>query len=316
MKTIFSILFIVISLSAYCRSEDLTTLYIVRSVEKDSSVPDDQTMFVFRSMNLDPVYRNYTVQYSVNEQVGEAKMNENFQFYVQSKAGKVSFQLYLPDMYEVYIDSLEAKGGHRISIDIFWRMAEYEIMVDKPVIYLYPEKESAIEVQVIPKGEFQFVYPLFNEKDSWKVVADPEGNILVDGKNNRYLFWEAEQDFTSLGFNDRSGYYFTRDNVVEQLGNICDQFGFNSIEKADLLTYWGPQLVKHPNCFIHFVFNEEAERFAKLKIDPKPDVVARFYLLVKPMTEEIPTFIPSPQAIPKMDRSGFDVLEWGGVIVK
>jgi hypothetical protein len=88
-----------------------------------------------------------------------------------------------------------------------------------------------------------------------------------------------------------------------------------SEEKADLITYWGPLLIKYPNCFIHFVFNEDADRFAKLKITPKPDVVLRFYMLVQPYGTEIPAFLPTPQKIPKMDRNGFDVLEWGGMVI-
>lgn len=315
MKRVLALLFALFSLQLLAIPKQFFPIYRVTLIERDSTLSPGESVIVFRSPYLSNYDLSIPVQYSINGVVGSVQMNEKQIFSLTSTSRNCSFQLYFPDMNEIFIDSLAVPEGHRIHIELNWSVAEYNIEVDKPVIYLYPEKEQGVEIQVEPKGKFNFVYPAFDQENTWEVIADPEGNILCKGHNYRYLFWEAEQAVGSLGFDSRKGFWFTRENLVEELGLICDQFGMTSEEKADLITYWGPRLIKYPNCFIHFVFNEEADRFAQLKITPKPDVVARFYMLVQPYGTDIPTVVTSPQVIPKMDRSGFDVLEWGGTVM-
>ena len=315
MKRILPILFVLLSLQLSALPKEFFPIYSITSVERDSTLEAGRSLLVFRSLNLGAYDLSNPVQYSVNGILGSQQIGENRLFSISVASGKCSMQLYLPGMLEIFTDSLEIPERCRVNIDLNWELATREIMVEKPVIYLYPETEQRIEVQVEPKGKINFVYPAFDQENTWDVIADPEGNILFKGHNYRYLFWEAEQAIKSLGFDSRKGFWFTPENVLDQLGMICDQFGMTSEEKADLITYWGPQLIKYPNCFVHFVFNDEADRFAKLKITPKPDVVARFYMLVQPYGTGIPAVLTIPQIIPKMDRSGFNVLEWGGMII-
>ena len=49
----------------------------------------------------------------------------------------------------------------------------------KPVIYLYPEKETDVEVVLDYAGELTCVYPEYNGK--WEVTAFPDGTLI--GKN-------------------------------------------------------------------------------------------------------------------------------------
>lgn len=316
MKRILPFLFVLLSLKSLALPKKFFPIYRITSVERDSTLEAGRSLLVFRSLNLGAADLSNPVQYSVNGIVGSQQIGENRLFSIPVGSGKCSMQLYLPGMLEIFTDSLEIPERCRVNIDLNWEKVIHQITVEKPVIYLYPETEQRIEVQIEPKGKFNFVYPAFDQDNTWDVIADPEGNILCKGHNYRYLFWEAEQVVESLGFDSRKGFWFTRENLVEQLGLICDQFGMTSEEKADLITYWAPQLIKYPNCFVHFIFNDEANRFGKLKITPKPDVILRFYLLVQPYGSEIPAFLPAPQKIPKMDRSGFNVLEWGGMVIE
>ena len=68
-----------------------------------------------------------------------------------------------------------------------------------PVIYLYPNKEMNISVQMeinVQKNNVTTVYPKFNAGNNvWKVLAKPNGDIILLNKKDKvypYLFWEAE----------------------------------------------------------------------------------------------------------------------------
>uniref|UniRef100_UPI0025ED38B4 BspA family leucine-rich repeat surface protein n=1 Tax=Ruminococcus sp. TaxID=41978 RepID=UPI0025ED38B4 len=64
--------------------------------------------------------------------------------------------------------------------------------VDKPVIYLYPEKETEVHVEVeLTEADLATTYPKYN--NGWDVVAKPDGSLVnkADGTHHRYLFWDA-----------------------------------------------------------------------------------------------------------------------------
>ena len=46
----------------------------------------------------------------------------------------------------------------------------------KPVIYLYPEKETAVDVSLDYKGELTCTYPEYD--GGWSVIAKPDGTIF------------------------------------------------------------------------------------------------------------------------------------------
>ena len=72
----------------------------------------------------------------------------------------------------------------------------------KPVIYLYPEKEMQVSVDLTLDGKLTCTYPAYN--NGWNVTATPDGTLTdTNGKTYNYLYWEGvsrtEYDF-SQGF--------------------------------------------------------------------------------------------------------------------
>ena len=57
-----------------------------------------------------------------------------------------------------------------------------EPVEEKPVIYLYPETEQEIEVELDYAGELTCTYPEY--QDGWHIVAQPDGTLVdnVTGK--------------------------------------------------------------------------------------------------------------------------------------
>lgn len=178
---------------------------------------------------------------------------------------------------------------------------------DKPVIYLYPEKKAEISVQVKFDGELGFTYPDY--KDGWKVIAEPDGRIYVNEHTYRYLFWEGQSkslanDFFTKGFIVRS------DTLVQFLESTLLNFGLNSQEIQDYITYWVPRMNKNDYNFIHFLIGEEYNKYASLQISPKPDTELRIFMIWSNYTSKESTI--QPQTLPSLKRSGFSVIEWGG----
>ena len=66
--------------------------------------------------------------------------------------------------------------------------------VKKPIIYLYPKESMDISIQLnIKESKLTTIYPKFNHNDNtWKVFANPNGEIKIKDRLYPYLFWEAE----------------------------------------------------------------------------------------------------------------------------
>jgi hypothetical protein len=77
-----------------------------------------------------------------------------------------------------------------------------EHRMEKPIIYLYPEQETKVKVQLDYDGTLVCTYPEYN--NGWNVIAQPDGTLYdASGKTYSYLFWEGNTDATydfSKGF--------------------------------------------------------------------------------------------------------------------
>ena len=65
----------------------------------------------------------------------------------------------------------------------------------KPVIYLYPEEETAVHVTLDYDGTLTAAWPAY--EGGWDVTARPDGTLTAaDGSEYTYLFWEGVSDTT------------------------------------------------------------------------------------------------------------------------
>ena len=63
----------------------------------------------------------------------------------------------------------------------------------KPVVYLYPEEETQVTVQLDYAGELTCTYPAYN--DGWTVIASPDGTLTDgEGQTYSYLYWEGKDN--------------------------------------------------------------------------------------------------------------------------
>ncbi|MCR9173431.1 MAG: hypothetical protein NXI10_13100 [bacterium] len=249
------------------------------------------------------------IQYSIDGVSGIHSLIDNEEdLQLETTEGYHDFQFYYStDFYEEYTSAVVEAGNHYYYTVVF-TPAEVMIMTEKPVIYLYPTEEQEVHVNVEPAGEFTFTYPKY--EDGWDVLASPNGKLTVNEQSYNYLFWEASEQLSMEQIDFNIGYTVAGSDVTEFLEETLSEAGLNSTEIADFITFWAPRMSVHDDVFMQFQFNEACNRFGELDITPRPDNLYRIYVIWQPL-EQL-RMAPTPQEIPKMNREGFTVLEWGG----
>ena len=179
---------------------------------------------------------------------------------------------------------------------------------EKPVIYLYPEQETEVEVQLDYDGTLVCTYPEYD--DGWKVIAQPDGTLRDEsGKTYSYLFWEGTSDTT---YDFSKGFVVKGSDTAEFLEDKLAELGLNGKEANEFIVYWLPRMQENKYNLITFQTKAYTD-VAKLHIAPEPDSILRVFMAYKEL--EAPINIEEP-AIAPFERKGFTVVEWGGAEVK
>lgn len=175
----------------------------------------------------------------------------------------------------------------------------------KPVIYLYPESETDVDVKLYYDGELTCTYPEYN--GGWSVLAKPDGTVInkADGREYSYLFWEGNTD---TEYDMTSGYVVKGEDTARFLQNTLSKMGMTAKEYNEFIVYWLPKMQENKYNLITFQTDRYTEH-AVLDITPKPDSVLRVFMAYKALDE--PVEIEAPQIEP-FKREGFTVVEWGG----
>ncbi len=277
------------------------------SVVEDPSL-DSTCIAYFKFPNANDL-SSLSIAYSIDGEAGEFPLVTGLEsLAIETTPGWHELQFYFSSEYYEEYTNINVEAGKQYYFSVYFTPAEVMIMTEKPVIYLYPEEEQNVQVNVEPAGEFTFTYPEYN--DGWDVLASPNGKLMVDGESYNYLFWEAS-DRLSIEENDLNvGFTVSGSNVTEFLEEKLTEAGLNGTERADFITFWAPRMTSHDDVFLQFQFNEECDQFGELEITPTPDNIYRIYIIWQPVDQL--RIAPTPQEIPIMNRNGFTVLEWGG----
>lgn len=180
----------------------------------------------------------------------------------------------------------------------------------KPVIYLYPEQETKVNVQLTFNGTLTSTYPTL-PPEGWTVTAQPDGTLTdEEGRSYRYLFWEGVAD---VDWKQDSGFLVKAEDAREFLEQSLTQLGLNELEQNDFITYWLPKLEKNGESFVTFAAEQYTDN-AVLTVTPKPDSVLRVQMLISKVDDSNrAAFQKLPeQELPHFEREGFVLVEWGG----
>ena len=180
----------------------------------------------------------------------------------------------------------------------------------KPIIYLYPEEEMIVNVELDVKGQITHTYPAYN--NGWNVLAKPDGTLIDEtGKEYYALYWEGNNN---RQFTVDQGFVIAGDQTVEFLEKSLDLLGLNRREANEFIVFWLPILEGNPYNLIHFS-TEEYQDIANLQVNPKPQTLIRVMMVYKPLQSSISIPLQDITKL-KVERKGFTVVEWGGSLLK
>lgn len=174
----------------------------------------------------------------------------------------------------------------------------------KPVIYLYPEETTKVEVNLDVDGELLSTWPVY--ENGWTVTARPDGTLTdADGNEYSYLFWDA---FSDTEWDFSTGFCVAGKDTGEFLRQTLSHMGLTPKEYNEFIVYWLPLMEGNSYNLISFQ-NENYEESAKLNITPKPDSLLRVFMAWKSVDEPVEI---TAQTVEPFVREGFTVVEWGG----
>ena len=179
----------------------------------------------------------------------------------------------------------------------------------KPVIYLYPQKDTQVSVKV--GANITVSEPLYPET-GWTVLAHPNGQL--DYQNNSYpnLFWEG----TGQGiYADHSGegLVVPQSKLVSTLNSQLKQLGLNAQESADFMEFWQSKLPDTPYVRLTWLDTKDMNQLAPLKVFPAPQTAIRIFLEFEGLDKPVAL---KPQKLSSIPRLGFTLVEWGGLLRK
>ena len=182
---------------------------------------------------------------------------------------------------------------------------EEEAVSAKPVIYLYPEQETDVTVQLDHDGPLTATYPAYEA--GWNIHAKPDGTLIDPETGRMYycLFWEG---VTETEYDFSEGFCVAGADMADFLEQALAVLGLTEREANEFLIYWLPRMEQNEYNLISFQ-SEAYTDHACLSIQPEPDTVIRVFMAYKPVENE--QEIPE-QTLAAPERSGFAVVEWGG----
>lgn len=180
-------------------------------------------------------------------------------------------------------------------------------VIEKPVIYLYPEAETQACVKLGYEDKITVSYPEY--VDGWNVIAKPDGKLIYTetGRNLYSLYYES--DLVTSFKVESDGFVVKGSEIAAFLEEKLAVLGLNEYEAEEFIIYWLPILQANEYNYIRFATAEEIESNMSLEIDPNPDTVIRVWMTFKGLDAPISV---TEQQLTSPERTGFVAVEWGG----
>lgn len=255
--------------------------------------PDGQTVYAYKDNNstvVQKAYKEYVDYFNGNYVQGSqnAPVVVSFDDFIKNHA-VVAYKNVSGEWLVYTRDSLSPAGG-----------------CAKPVVYLYPQKAQNIRVGV--GADVKISDPQYNSTTGWLAYARPDGSLTVNGKSYDSLFWEG------IGYGKypaiTSGTVVKQGDVVSTMRRQLGEQGLNTKETNDFVNYWQTKIPQSSYVRLTWFNTTQMEELAPLYVAPKPDTVIRVFLDMSGYDH--PINIPR-QSLHSTHRSGFTVVEWGGL---
>ena len=319
---LITLYFLILSFSGFSKGKELLPSWWIIKDSVSTKIHPDSIQCVFR---VEDSYEQLMLdQHPVIMQVkvdGKTKKftvtDKNPSFKLSLPKGKHTLAFFINANFEEINLEREFTGRHYYEIGLNFQgsaSSRRQIILEKPVIYLYGQKEELFTLKVKTDAELKFTYPAYHNE--WKGKTSEDGTIQIDNSNYPYLFWDAALPAEKLSPNWLNADQIEGSGVVTYLENRLTNLGFNEKEKTDFITYWGPRMLQMKVVQIVWLQDEQLDPIASLEITPafKQN---RIYILFREtdafMEQTLELKVP---ALKPVDRSGNYLVEWGGIQVE
>ncbi len=178
----------------------------------------------------------------------------------------------------------------------------------KPVVYLYPTTPTTVTVKV--GAAVSVSEPLYGT--GWTVLAQPNGQLATtSGAVFPNLYWEGKGHGVYPKITQ--GRVVSSTNIEQELRSDLTAQGLNQTETQDFLDFWLPRMPNTPYIRLTWFNTPALNQLAPLTVSPKPDTVLRVFLDFT--GQDNPSTTLTPQTLRTTQRSGFTLVEWGGLLV-
>ena len=182
------------------------------------------------------------------------------------------------------------------------------IAVRKPNIYIYPVEQINLKVEIsFPFGGRIITSEPTYTSSGWEITVDTTGLI-----NNayQYLFYECK---IPNHFQTSEGWNVSQKNLDVFFKESLNQFGLNEEEIQDFQEYWLPQLTDFEYYLIFPQKMEIINKLIGLHVSIEPQNLQRIFYLFEGTNKSTDVKMIPPQ-YNTIDRSGYTIIEWGGII--
>ena len=188
---------------------------------------------------------------------------------------------------------------------------------EKPVIYIYPENETDVEVRLrLNDGEMLCTYPdpeTDGDEFVWNMHALPDGTLYdADGTEYSYLFWEASC-YADPNFSQ--GFCIKGEDTAEFLRTTLADIGLTPEEYNEFIVYWLPRMQDNEYNLISFQ-TDNYDESCPLEVTAADGEVADVLRVMMAWQAADDYVEIEPQSFDGFERTGFSVVEWGGEEVK
>ena len=98
------------------------------------------------------------------------------------------------------------------------------------------------------------------------------------------------------------------------MSEIAAQYAFNAQETEDFVTFWCARLESGTSYIMYPQLTETIDALMPVEITPAPDSVFRVWFLFETVSGE--AVLPAEPKPTPIERSGFTVTEWGGIVTE
>ncbi|MCA9373132.1 hypothetical protein KC921_03495 [Candidatus Woesebacteria bacterium] len=219
-------------------------------------------------------------------------------------------------------------------------VGEYDYLMPggcgKPVVYLYPTEPTAVKVSLLAPTLLTTDIPTY--RGGWQVLAHPDGSLLdlqpdatdcgqfstaqvgaeyaaaaCATRIYPYLYWAG--NVTSIEYPRLAdGWVVGRNELSQFFDEKLQDMGLQPHEISDFKAYWLPALrgKNAPYFRISFFQTDQVNQLFPMQVTPQPDTVFRMFMDYAELQSQ-PQQLPQPQQLQKLHRSGFTLVEWGGL---